>query len=198
MTQNYPSLAFTYSVKKMQEQAGSRAVYARMEKRLYSDGLRENEMEFINERDNFYIASIGENGYPYIQHRGGPKGFLKVLDAWHLGFIDFVGNAQYITMGNIVTHPHVSLIMVDYASRTRLKIYARASIVELSDDMELYKSLDLNDYDFKPERMVVLEVDAFDWNCPQHITPRYTLEEIDTIIQAQSAYITQLETELAK
>src|SRR3954453_1713082 len=120
MAKNYGSLAFTAAVKEMADKAGSRATYARIEKSSYADGLTESEIDFISQRDSFYMATIGENGYPYIQHRGGPKGFLKVLDPKRLGIIDFKGNSQYISVGNIATHNNVALIMVDYPARARL------------------------------------------------------------------------------
>lgn len=142
------------------------------------------------------MASYGGNGFPYIQHRGGPKGFLKVMDANRLGFIDFKGNMQYISVGNIATNNNVSLIIVDYPARARLKIYAKAEVVELKDKPELYNLLDLEDYKFRPERMIVLSVEAYDWNCPQHITPRYTADEIEQAFAPQRDRIQQLEEEI--
>lgn len=178
MTKYFGAIAFTDAVKKLQEKYGSRSAYERIEKTRYVDGLTQNEIDFIADRDTFFIASTGENGYPYIQHRGGPKGFLKVLDTNRVGFIDFSGNRQYISVGNIATHDKIGLIIVDYPTRTRLKILAKAEVIELGDNAELYKKLDLPGYAFKPERMIVLHIDAYDWNCQQHITPRYTVEEI--------------------
>ncbi|MCS3795063.1 pyridoxamine 5'-phosphate oxidase family protein [Niastella sp. OAS944] len=195
---NYASLAFTDAVRDMQEKLGSRKSYARLEKRSYVDGLTENEIVFISSRDSFYMASIGENGYPYIQHRGGPKGFIKVLDTKRLGFIDYKGNAQYITVGNIANNNNVALIMIDYPTRTRLKLYAKARIIELEEDPVLYAQLDLEGYQFRPERMMVFDVDAYDWNCQQHITPRYSIEEINKAFASQSEYISQLEEEIKK
>src|SRR5450432_1708741 len=157
MAKNFPSIAFTEAVKRLQEKFGSRTSYARLEKNKYVDGLTENEIDFIVERDSFYMASFSENGYPYIQHRGGPKGFVKVLDKNRIGFIDFRGNMQYISVGNIATHHKVSLIMVDYPARARLKILAKAHIVELKDDPAIYDLLDLDGYKFSPERMMVLD-----------------------------------------
>src|SRR3954454_25263147 len=142
MAKNYPSLAFTDAVKEMQERLGSRAAYARIEKSTYVDGLTESEIDFILQRDSFYMATISENGYPYIQHRGGPKGFLKVLDSKRLGVIDFKGNSQYISVGNIATHNNVALIMLDYPAKARLKIFAKAKLIELKDDPVLHKLLD--------------------------------------------------------
>ncbi len=185
MAKNFAAIAFTKAVKEMQEKLGSRASYARMERDTYVDGLTENEIDFIAERDSFYMASIGDNNFPYIQHRGGPKGFLKVLDAKRLGFIDFKGNMQYITVGNLATNNNVALIMVDYPARARLKIYAKAEIIELKDDPSLYDVLDLKEYKFRPERMMVLNIEAYDWNCPQHITPRYTVTDIEEAFASQ-------------
>jgi predicted pyridoxine 5'-phosphate oxidase superfamily flavin-nucleotide-binding protein len=196
MAKNFAAIAFTTAVKEMQEKLGSRTSYARMERDTYLDGLTENEIGFIEQRDSFYMATIGENNFPYIQHRGGPKGFLKVLDAKRLGFIDFKGNMQYISVGNLATNNNVALIMVDYPSKSRLKIFAKAEIVELKDDPSLYKLLDLREYRFRPERMMVLHIEAYDWNCPQHITPRYTVADIEEAIAPQRNYITQLEAEV--
>jgi predicted pyridoxine 5'-phosphate oxidase superfamily flavin-nucleotide-binding protein len=196
MAKNFASIAFTAAVKEMQEKLGSRASYARLEKDTYVDGLTQNEIDFIGDRDSFYMASFGENEYPYIQHRGGPKGFIKVLDPKRIGFIDFRGNMQYISVGNIQTNNNVSLIMIDYPSKARLKILAKATIVELNDDPALYEQLNLPGYKYKPERMMVLNIEAYDWNCPQHITPRYTVEEIEEAFASQINQITQLEAEI--
>jgi len=196
MAKNFASIGFSTAARQLQEKYGSRQSYARMEKDSYVDGLTEKETDFIAERDSFYIASIGENGFPYIQHRGGPKGFLKVLDNKRLGFIDFKGNMQYITAGNLATNNKIALIMVDYPSRTRLKIFARAEMAELTGHQELYNALNLEDYKFRPESMMVLHIEAYDWNCPQHIVPRYTVEEIEKALAPQRAYIAKLEAEI--
>lgn len=196
MAKNYAELAFTSAIKEMQKKMGSRSNYARMEKFSYVDGLTENEMQFIEQQSSFYLASIGENKFPYIQHRGGPKGFLKVLSRNQLGFIDFEGNKQYISMGNLATNNNVALIMVDYPSRTRLKIFAKVRIIELNENVKLYKLLDLSNYKFRPERMLVLDIEAYDWNCPQHITPRYTMDEINDAFQSQLNHSKKLEAEI--
>ncbi len=196
MAKNFASLAFTDAVKEMQKKMGSRKSYARMERETYVDGLTENEIDFIVQRDSFYMASIGENVFPYIQHRGGPKGFVKVLDAKRIGFIDFKGNVQYISVGNIATNNNVALIMVDYPGRTRLKILAKAEIVELKNDDSLFEFLDLGEYKFRPERMMVLHIEAYDWNCPQHITPRYTVKDIETAFAPQRNQIIALQNEV--
>ena len=196
MAKNFAALAFTDSIKAIQEKMGSRSSYARMEKHTYVNGLTENEIDFISLRDSFYMSTIGENGFPYIQHRGGPKGFVKVLDSKRIGFIDFKGNMQYISVGNLATNNKVAIIMVDYPSRARLKILATAEIVELKNHTDLYNSLDLKDYKFKPERMMVFNIEAYDWNCPQHITPRYTIEEIEEAFADQSNLIKSLKQEI--
>mgnify|MGYP001309620233 CR=1 FL=1 len=196
MARNFAEIAFTPEVKKLQEKMGSRASYARIEKTTNITGLTEDEMGFISQRDSFYMSTIGESGYPYIQHRGGPRGFLKVLDKKRLGFIDFKGNMQYISTGNIATNNKTALILVDYPARARLKIYATTEIVELKDNPELYDMLDLKDYKFRPERMMVFNIEAYDWNCPQHITPRYTVEEIEQLFAPRMKHTKELETEV--
>ncbi|MDC8103393.1 pyridoxamine 5'-phosphate oxidase family protein [Chryseobacterium sp. PTM-20240506] len=194
---NYANTAFTEVIKAIQEQQGSRDIYERMEKQSYRDGLTEVEKGFISGMDSFYLASFGENGFPYIQHRGGPKGFVKVIDKETLGMIDFSGNKQYISVGNIVTNNKVSLIMMSYPMRARLKIYAKAEVIEIEDDPALFKELKPNDYKFKPERMLIFRIEAYDWNCPQHIIPRYTESEITEILGPKLEYIEKLEEELS-
>ncbi len=198
MAKNFAEIAFTDAVKKLQEKHGSRKSYERMGKFNEVDGLTDNEVSFIQDRDSFYLASISVKEFPYIQHRGGPKGFLKVLDSKRLGFIDFIGNKQYVSVGNMATNNKVSLIMIDYPTRTRLKIFAKAEVIELKDNPELYEQLNLDDYKFRPERMMVFNIEAYDWNCPQHITPRYTNEEIEKAFLPQQEYITSLEEEITE
>jgi len=193
---NYAKLAFTDAVKALQENSGSRSSYARLEKNSYTDGLSDAEEEFINERDSFYMASIGANGFPYIQHRGGPKGFIKVLDSHTLGVVDFSGNKQYITVGNAVTNQKVSLFLMDYPRKARLKLYAEIRIVEITDDPQLFKLLDPDKYKHKAERMMIFDVKAYDWNCPQHITPRYTMQDIEKAFVERNAYVKELEMEV--
>jgi predicted pyridoxine 5'-phosphate oxidase superfamily flavin-nucleotide-binding protein len=194
---NYAKIAFTDAVKDFQEHYGSRASYGRQEHFKYTEGFTESEEDFITQQDNFYMATISESGYPYMQFRGGPKGFLKVLDHETLGFIDFAGNKQYITAGNLATQNKVALFLLDQAAKARLKIFAEASILKIEDNAELYDKLNLQDYKFKPERIILLKVSAYDWNCTQHITPRYTLEEIQDEFMAQHSYINKLRAENA-
>jgi len=196
MAKNFAKLAFTDAVKRLQEENGSRKAYERMEKFKVVDGLTINEVTFIQNQNSFYLASIGTQDFPYIQHRGGPKGFLKILDTKRIGFIDFTGNKQYVSVGNIATNNNVSLILVDYPTKTRLKILAKAEVIELKDNPELYELLDLEDYKFKPERMMVFHIEAYDWNCPQHIMPRYTIDEINDAFKPQQEYIAKLEEEI--
>ncbi len=195
MAHNYAELAFGDEAKKLQEKYGSRSTYARMEQQTIYDGIADAEEGFIGERDSFYMASIGENGFPYIQHRGGPKGFVKVIDPFTLAFADFRGNKQYISTGNIATNNKVALIFMDYPHRARLKIYAKAEVFGLSDDVSLAALLALKGYTAKEERYLKLTVEAFDWNCQQHITPRYTAAEIEAAFAPQRAYMEQLKAE---
>lgn len=193
---NYAKLAFSDAIRSLQEKYGSRRNYERVERFSSYSGLTENEARFVNERDSFYAASIGENGFPYIQHRGGPKGFLKVLDESTLGFLDFSGNRQYISLGNLNHSNKVALFLMDYPNRARLKVYAKAEVVELGERPELESSLLTDGYQAKPERIILYHIEAFDWNCPQHITPRYTEEQIQEVLQNQTDYIESLEEEL--
>ncbi|MBK9076614.1 MAG: pyridoxamine 5'-phosphate oxidase family protein [Flavobacteriales bacterium] len=199
MAKNFASLAFTPAVQKqLQEQYGSRSAYARMEKQVYQDGLTENEQAFIAERDSFYMASIGANGFPYIQHRGGPHGFVQAIDANTVAFIDVQGNQQFISVGNISERPNVSLIFMDYPHRTRLKIYATAEVVPLESAPDLVERLMPAGFKARPQRLIKLHMEAYDWNCPQHITPRFTQEELVDALDAQRDYVEGLEREVAR
>ncbi|MBP1225937.1 pyridoxamine 5'-phosphate oxidase family protein [Flavobacterium sp. 1355] len=142
------------------------------------------------------MASFGENKYPYVQHRGGPAGFIKVIDNKTIGIVDFSGNQQYISTGNISKNEKVALIMVSYPQRARLKLYAHARIVSLEENNILYNLLEPKDYKFRPEQMMVFEIQAYDWNCPQHITPRYTAAEIEQALLPQKKYISDLENKV--
>lgn len=198
MAKNFAEIAFTDAVKKLQEQHGSRKGYERMEKSNIVDGLSKNEIGFIEDRDSFYLASIGVKNFPYIQHRGGPKGFVKVIDKHTIGFLDFSGNKQYISIGNFATNNNVALIMMDYPARARLKIFAKAEIVELNENPELLTSLELGEYKYRPERMMVFHIEAYDWNCPQHIVPRFTVDEIQSALKPELAKIEKLKKENKK
>lgn len=179
MSRRYTQLTFTDSVKEAQEHYGSRMQAARMEDVAVDDTrFSEREADFIRERDSFYVASIGDNGWPYLQFRGGPVGFLRVLDEHTLGFADFRGNLQYVTTGNVAHDDRVALFLMDYPHRRRLKIMAHASIFDASERPELIEQLEDPTYRARIERAVIYRLEAFDWNCPQHITPRWTESEL--------------------
>ncbi len=182
MHKNFTALAFTDTVKKVQEEQGSRASYAKMEESGDKFVLTEREKSFIAERDSFYMATVGANGWPYVQYRGGPAGFLHVINDTTLGFADFRGNRQYISTGNIIDTKRASLILLDYPTQKRLKIWAEADVQSVRDNPPLANKLTHEEYDAQVERAVLLKIHAYDWNCPQHIVPRYTLEQIATEI----------------
>ncbi|MEP4380155.1 MAG: pyridoxamine 5'-phosphate oxidase family protein [Alphaproteobacteria bacterium] len=181
--QSFADIAFTPSVKALQANAGSRESYARMEGG--GNDLGPREWAFLAERDSFYMASVSETGWPYVQHRGGPAGFLKVVDGNRIGFADFTGNKQYVSTGNLMNDDRVSLILVDYPNRQRLKLLGHARLIEGDEPIVLDK-LGLPDYRARVERGVLIDIAAFDWNCPQHITPRYTAAEIEAIATANT------------
>jgi len=156
------------------------------------------EASFIGARDSFYLASVSESGWPYIQHRGGPRGFLKVLDAKTLAFADFRGNRQYISLGNIAADDRVGLFLMDYPNRARLKVLAHMQAVALSDHPDLAERLATPGYRGKAERAMVLRLEAFDWNCAQHITPRFTVDETVAAAAPLRARIAELEAEVAR
>ena len=191
MSQNFTKFAFTKSVKEAQEHYGSRKSYARIEESGDSYVLTKTEISFIETRDSFYMATVGENGWPYVQFRGGPKGFLKILDNTTLGIADFRGNRQYISVGNINSTKKASLFLIDYPSKRRLKIWAEAEVLDTNQYPDLLVKLSLPDYEEIIERLIVFKVQAYDWNCQQHITPRFTEEEIKQWIVTQDPKITK-------
>ncbi|MDA0341003.1 MAG: pyridoxamine 5'-phosphate oxidase family protein [Proteobacteria bacterium] len=156
--------------------------------------LGDRETAFIAARDSFYMATTGETGWPYVQHRGGPPGFLSVLDGQTLAFPDFRGNRQFISAGNLLHDDRVSVFLMDYANRARLKLFGRASV---SDAPAVLEKLALPDYRARIERAFVIRLEAFDWNCSQHITPRYTDAEVETLVAPLQARIGELEAQLA-
>ena len=198
MPKNYAEIAFTESVKKQQEKYGSRRQYERMERVERGTEIGFVEADFIEMRDSFYLATVSEAGQPYVQFRGGAAGFLKVLDKKTLAFADFRGNLQYVSIGNLTENNRASLILMDYPNRRRLKIFARIEILEAANAPELIEKLRDADYPAQIERAFVLHVEAVDWNCPQHITPRYTIEEIRAINQPLYEHIEKLEAEIRR
>ncbi len=182
MGHKYVEIAFTPTVKQVQEENNSRQGYEGMEHGGdYNHFISPREASFIEKRDSFYMASVSETHWPYVQHRGGPAGFLKVLDAKTLGFADYSGNRQYVSTGNFRNNDRVSLILVDYPTQTRMKIMGRISVVAM-DDHDTLEQLAIDDYQAKIERGFLIHLEGFDWNCPQHITPRYTVEQIQEMI----------------
>lgn len=160
------------------------------------DPLGEREAEFIAARDSFYMATVGEAGWPYVQHRGGPTGFLRVVTPTRLAFADYGGNRQLLTAGNLAVDDRVSLFLMDYAHRRRLKILGHARVADVREHPELREGLAVED-GAEVERVVVIDVVSFDWNCPQHITPRFTASEVRAAAQPLHDRIAALEAELA-
>ncbi|MBA4316634.1 MAG: pyridoxamine 5-phosphate oxidase [Alcaligenaceae bacterium] len=176
----FAEIAFTQGVRELQIQAGSRERYAAMDESANRrDKLTERETTFIESRDHFFQASVSETGWPYVQHRGGPAGFLKVLDERTLGFADYRGNVQYVSVGNLSHDNRVALILMDYANQRRLKLLGRVRFIDRDTEPDLIERLVTPGYKAIVERGFIISVEAFDWNCPQHITPRFTLAEID-------------------
>jgi predicted pyridoxine 5'-phosphate oxidase superfamily flavin-nucleotide-binding protein len=196
MPRKYTELTFTDSVKRTQQHYGTRRQGAKLEAMDWEDDrLSDRETAFISDRDGFYVASVGENGWPYVQFRGGPRGFVKVLDERTLAFADFRGNLQYVTTGNVKHDDRVALFFMDYANRQRLKVMARAKVFEVKDRPELVEQLEHRNYKARVERAVVYHVEAFDWNCPQHITPRWTANELAPMITEMQDRVRELERE---
>jgi predicted pyridoxine 5'-phosphate oxidase superfamily flavin-nucleotide-binding protein len=193
-------MTFTEAVKEAQEHNGSRRRYEKIENSANAQNtvLTDAEIDFIEQRDGFYMATVGDGGQPYIQFRGGRRGFLKVLDERTIAFADFRGNLQYISVGNLSANRKTALFLMDYANRQRLKILAETEVKDAADAPELIEKLRDDNYEAKIERAIILRVKAFDWNCPQHITPRYTIEEVQAIIQPLNEYVRKLETEIEK
>lgn len=180
MREYVSDIAFTDKVKEIQKQKGSRDIYANMEQRgSWDDTVTDYLAGFIAERDSFYMATVSSEGQPYIQHRGGPKGFIKVIDKHTLGFADFRGNRQYISYGNLEENNKVCLFFMDYPNRTRIKLWG-TSVVNETDEA-LIEQLSVSDYKGEVERAILIHVEAWDRNCPQHINPRYTKQEISDL-----------------
>ncbi len=199
MPQRFYELAFTPSVKAQQAAHGSARQYDRMQHDDdFQNTLGQSEQYFISLRDSFYIASVSENGWPYIQHRGGPPGFVHILGPSLIGFADLRGNKQYISLGNVDHDPRVALFFMDYPNQTRLKILGRAEVHENdAASAALIEQLRTTEPKAIVERAILIHVEGFDWNCPQHITPRYTLAELETHIQPLHRRIADLEAQLA-
>lgn len=182
MPRSYPAITYTDAVKAVQEENGSRVGAAKRAAQDVDDQrLTEAEASFIAERDGFYMATVNSDGWPYLQFRGGPKGFLKVLDEQTLGFADFRGNLQYVSMGNLRANDRASLFFMDYANKRRLKLLARTETFTAAERPDLVERLADPQYPATIERAVLFHVAAYDWNCPQHITPRFTEAEFASL-----------------
>jgi len=198
MGNRFSEIAFTPAVQAQQEAYGSRASYTRfLEGEPWNDRLSPNETEFIAARDGFYLASVSETGWPYVQFRGGARGFVRALDEQTLGWADFRGNRQYVSVGNATGNDRVAMILMDYANRRRLKILGRMEIRAVDADAGLAARLAVPGYEAVVERAVLVHVAGFDWNCPQHITPRFTLDEVEQTTQPLRARVAELEARLA-
>ncbi len=195
MAHTFLDIAMTPSVVAAQTTHGSAGLYDRANARPRPARFGATEAAFIAARDSFYMASVSETGWPYVQHRGGPPGFLKLLDDATLGFLDFRGNRQYISLGNTAANDRVAVIMMDYAARRRLKLYARIEHRDLAGDPDLAARLELPGYRGVAERAYILHLEALDWNCPQHITPRFTEAEISAATAPLLARLEALEYE---
>lgn len=202
MTIRYQEILFTPAVQRVQQQRGSRESWARhMDRRAIGAGqpdrLDEEVAAFVAGRDSFYMASVTETGWPYLQHRGGPAGFVRALSDRQIGFADYRGNRQYITLGNLEADDRVALFFMDYANRRRLKIAGRAQAVHPGAEPDLIEALLPHGYKATVEQALVITVEAYEWNCSQHIVPRYSAEEIRPGIDKLLARIAALEAELA-
>jgi predicted pyridoxine 5'-phosphate oxidase superfamily flavin-nucleotide-binding protein len=197
MAYGFLDIAVTPSVRAAQVTMGSERVWQDFKGHREFDKFRPNEAAFIAQRDSFYMATVSETGWPYVQHRGGPRGFLKVVDEKTLAFADYRGNRQYISVGNLAGDDRAALILMDYAGRARLKIYVRVEAVPLDANPALAERIVDSGYKAKPERILLLHLVAFDWNCPQHITPRFTETEIADAIRPLRERLIALEVENA-
>lgn len=197
MPYDFLEVAVTPSVRAAQAEMGADHLWMGSHNRE-SHQFTENEIAFIASRDSFYIASVSETGWPYVQHRGGTPGFLKIVDPMTLAFADYRGNRQYISTGNFAANDKACLFLMDYPRRARLKIYAHVEQLALEDDQGLTDMVTDANYKARAERIFRLRLEAFDWNCPQHITPRYTEREVEHAIAPIREHLAQLETENAE
>ena len=196
MPYGFLDIAATSSVRAVQKLMGSDRLYADAPADRTFDRFTGREIDFIGARDSFYLASVSEHGWPYVQHRGGPSGFLHVLDDRTLAFADYRGNRQYISVGNALANDRVCLLLMDYANQARLKIYAHCDVLSLDSAPALAQKLSAHNSRARIERIIRLRLQAFDWNCPQHITRRFSENEIAQAVEPLLARIQALESEL--
>jgi uncharacterized protein len=198
MSYGFLDVATTSSVRAVQARMGADRIWQDFKGHREFDRFTENEAAFIADRDSFYLATVSETGWPYVQHRGGPRGFLKLVDDHTLAFADYRGNRQYISTGNLAADDRACLLLMDYRHRARLKIYAHVEILALDDDPDLTALVTVPDYMAKLERIFRLRLKTFDWNCQQHITPRFTEHEIAEAVRSLRDRLVQLESENAE
>ncbi len=196
MAYGFMEIAATPDVRAVQAEMGSARSWSDVDRAF--DRFSPDEAAFVSARDSFFMASVSQSGWPYVQHRGGPPGFVKVIDDRTLAFADYRGNRQYISVGNFRGDSRTALIFVDYAARRRLKLYAHAEAVALDADPELAARVVDRGYKAKPERILRLRLAAFDWNCPQHILPRFSEAEIADAVRPVTARLEELEKENAE
>ena len=196
MAYGFMDIASTPSVRAAQASMGADHLWQDFKGHREFDRFTENEAAFIAERDSFYLATVSETGWPYVQHRGGPRGFLKVVDDRTLAFADYRGNRQYISTGNLAANERASLFLMDYAHRARLKIYAHIEAVALDADPALTELVTVPGYKAKLERIFRVRLEAFDWNCPQHITPRFTEEQVTEAVRPLRERLEALQAEV--
>jgi predicted pyridoxine 5'-phosphate oxidase superfamily flavin-nucleotide-binding protein len=194
MALKYLELAMTESVQRAQNQYYRRAV--NIAGAPECDPLTQDEAEFIAARDSFYLGSISETGWPYIQHRGGPQGFLRVVNEKTLAFADYKGNRQLLTTGNVSVNDRVALFLMDYKNRARLKILGHARVEDAREHPELVTQITDPKMQQAVERLVFIDVVSFDWNCPKYITPRYSAEEVEEYVEPLKRRIAELEAQL--
>jgi hypothetical protein len=198
MTATYLHTLFSAEVKAAQTRNGSRAAYAAADDAPAGpDALGPREADFLAARDSFYLATVGHQGWPYLQHRGGPRGFVHVLDDRTIGFADLRGNRQYLSLGNLAGDDRVALFFMDYAQRARLKLLGHARAVPLAEAGALATPLSQGHPAARIERLILIRIAAFDWNCPRYITPRYTGEEVAALIAPLTRRIAELEAAAA-
>ncbi|GJL94198.1 MAG: pyridoxamine 5'-phosphate oxidase [Hyphococcus sp.] len=193
---NFGEIMFTDAVQVEQSRRGSRDGYAKMTARPAPTGLSDREAAFIAERDSFYMASVTQTGWPYVQHRGGPKGFLKIINATTLGMADYRGNKQYVSTGNFKIDNRVSLFLMDYPNRARLKLLARVNVEDVVDNPKLAEQF-FSEGQGRVEQLMTFTVEAFDWNCPQFITPRFTENQVRDVMKPKLDELDRLEVENA-
>lgn len=194
MAMKYLDLALTESVRRAQKHYYGHA--AEIVDPPDRDPLGEAEVEFITTRDSFYLGTVSESGWPYVQHRGGSAGFLRVLSPSRLAFADFRGNRQLLSTGNLLVNDRVALFLMDYASRTRLKLFGHAQVEDARTQPELVAQWSAPDIHAKVERIVFIDVVSFDWNCPKYITPRYVFDEVEEVVGPLKSRIAELEGQL--